>query len=67
MYIIKVLGGHPKNKYRQLKYHTIFYIQLQAPGNTCDFHVCLNMIAFGAQLNCGVSVSAFILLYYQCL
>jgi hypothetical protein len=63
MYVVKVLGGHTKNKHRQLKHHTIFCVQQQAPGNTCGFHVCLNMVAFGAQPNCRVSVSAFILLY----
>jgi hypothetical protein len=62
MYVVKVLGGHPKDKRRQLKYYTTFYIQQQAPSNTCGFHICLNMIAFGAQLNCGISISAFILL-----
>jgi hypothetical protein len=61
MYIVKVLGGHPKDKPRQLKHHTTFYVQQHALSNTCGFHVCLNMVAFGAQLNCGVS--AFILLY----
>jgi hypothetical protein len=64
IYVVKVLGGHPKDKRPQLKYHTAFCVQQQALGNTCDFHVCLNMVAFGAQLNCGVSVCAFILLYY---
>jgi hypothetical protein len=44
--------------------HTTFRIQ-QLSGNICGFYVCLNMVAFGAQLNCGVSVSAFILLYCQ--
>jgi hypothetical protein len=32
-------------------------------GNTCDFYVCLNMVAFGVQLNCGVSVIEFIVFY----
>jgi hypothetical protein len=64
MYVVEVLGGHPKDKHRQLKHHITFYIQQQALGNACDFHVCLNMVAFGAQLNCVVSVSACILLYY---
>jgi hypothetical protein len=63
MYVIKVLGGHPKDKRRQLKHHTTLCVQQQALCNTCGLHVCLNMVAFGAQLNCGVSVSAFILLY----
>jgi hypothetical protein len=63
MYVIKMLGGHPKDKRQQLKQHTTFCIQQQALSNTCDFHVCLKMIAFGAQLNYGVSVSVFILLY----
>jgi hypothetical protein len=67
MYLVKVLGGHTKDKRRRLKHHTRFCIQQQAPGNTCGFHVCLNMVAFGAQANYDVSVSAFILLYYQCL
>jgi hypothetical protein len=67
IYVVKVLGGHPKDKHQQLKYHTIFCVQQTAPGYTCGFHVCLNMVAFGAQLNYGVSVSAFILLYYRCL
>jgi hypothetical protein len=67
MYMVKMLGGHPKDKRRQLKYHTIFCVQEQALGNTYGFHVCLNTIAFETQPNCGVSVSAFILLYYQCL
>jgi hypothetical protein len=66
MYVVKVLGGHPKVKHKQLKYHTTFYVQ-QALGNTCGFHVCLNMVAFGAQPNYGVSVSAFIFLYCRCL
>jgi hypothetical protein len=26
MYVVKVLGGHPKDKRRQLKYYTIFYV-----------------------------------------
>jgi hypothetical protein len=58
MYVVKVLGGHPKDKHRQLKHHTTFCVQQQALGNTCGFHVFLNMVAFGAQL---------ILLYYWCL
>jgi hypothetical protein len=67
MYMIKVLEGHPKDKCRQLKYHTTFCVQQQAPDNTCGFHVCLNMVAFGVQPNCGVSISVFILLYCRCL
>jgi hypothetical protein len=67
MYVVNVLGGNPKDKRRQLKHHTTFCVQQQAPGNTCVFHVCLNMVAFGAHPNCGVSVSVFILLYCQCL
>jgi hypothetical protein len=63
MYVVKVLGGHPKDKCHHLKHHTTFYVQQQDSSNTCGFHVCLNMVAFGAQPNCGVSVSAFILLY----
>jgi hypothetical protein len=66
MYVAKVLG-HPKDKHRQFKYHTTFCIQQQAPDNTCDFYACLNMVAFEAQPNCGVSVSAFILFYCRCL
>jgi hypothetical protein len=57
MNMVKVLGGHPKDKHRWLKHHTSFCVQEQAPGNTCGFDVYLNMAAFGAQLNCGVSVS----------
>jgi hypothetical protein len=64
MYVVKMLEGHIKDKHRQLKYHTIFCVQQQAPGNTYGFHVYLNMVAFGTQLNYGVSVSTFILLYY---
>jgi LDH2 family malate/lactate/ureidoglycolate dehydrogenase len=67
MYMVKVLGGHLKGKRQQLKHHTTLCVQQQAPGNTCGFHVSLNMVAFGAQPNCGVSVSAFILLYCRCL
>jgi hypothetical protein len=67
MYVVKVLGGHPKDKCRQLKHHTIFCVQQQASGNTCGFHVCLNLVAFVAQPNSGVTVSAFILLYCRCL
>jgi hypothetical protein len=62
-YVVKVLGGHPQHGCRKLKHDTIFCVQQQPLGNPCDFYVCLNMGVFGAQLNCGVSVSAFILLY----
>jgi hypothetical protein len=58
-----MLGGHPKGKYQKLKYHTIFYIQQQPPSNRYVFYVYLNMVAFRAQPNYDVSVSAFILLY----
>jgi hypothetical protein len=64
---VKVLGGHPKDKRRQLKPHTTFCVQQEALGNTCDFLVSINMVAFGAQPNYVVSVSAFILLYCCCL
>jgi hypothetical protein len=67
MYVVKVLGGHRKGKCWALKHHATFYVKQQPPGNICGFFVCLNMVAFGAQPNCTVSVSAFILLYYQCL
>jgi hypothetical protein len=63
MYVVKVLEKHSKGKHQQLKYDTTFYVQQQTLGNTCGFYVCLNMIAF-AQPNCGVNVTAFILLYY---
>jgi hypothetical protein len=61
MYVVKVLG-HPKDKHRQFKYHTTFCIQQQTPDNTCDFYVCLNMVAFEAQLNCGVSKCFYFIL-----
>jgi hypothetical protein len=48
MYMVKMLGGHPKDKRRQLKHHTTFYVQQHAQGNTCGFYVYLNMVAFGA-------------------
>jgi hypothetical protein len=67
MYVVKVLGGHSKDKRRQVKHHTIFCIQQQDLGNTCGLHVYLNMVAFRVQLNCCVSVNAFILLYCRCL
>jgi Ulp1 family protease len=63
MYMVKVIGEHLKDKHRQLKHDTRFCVQQQAPGDTCGFYVCLNMVVFGAQPNCGVSVNAFILLY----
>jgi hypothetical protein len=66
-YVVKVLGGHPQDKRRKLKHHTTFYVKQQPLGNTCDFYVFLNMVAFRAHPNYGVSVSAFILLYYRCL
>jgi hypothetical protein len=67
MYMVKVLRGHPKYKRRQLKHHSTLCVQQQASANTCDFHICLNVVTFGAQPNCRVSVSSFILLYCQCL
>jgi hypothetical protein len=67
MYVVKVLVGHPKDKCQQLKHHTMFCVQQQAPSNTSGFYVSLNMVAFGAQPNYGVSVSAFILFYCRCL
>jgi hypothetical protein len=54
---------NPQGRRQKLKYHTTFCIKQQPLGNTCSFYVCLNMVAFGVQPNCGVSVSAFILLY----
>jgi hypothetical protein len=65
MYVVTVLRGHPKDGRRKLKHHTSFCIQQQPPGNTCGFYIYMNMVTFGAQLNCIVSVSAFILLYCQ--
>jgi hypothetical protein len=67
LYVVKVLGGHLNDNRRQIKHHTTFYVQQQATSNTCGFHVCINMVAFGAQPYCVVSVSAFILLYCRCL
>jgi hypothetical protein len=67
MYVVKVLRGLLKGKGQKLKYHTTFCVQQQSLGNTCNFYVCLNMVAFWAQPNYGVSVSAFILLYCRCL
>jgi hypothetical protein len=65
IYVVKVLRGHLKDKCRHFKHHTIFYVQQQALGNTCGFHICLNMVVFEAQSN--YEVSAFILLYCWCL
>ncbi len=65
LYVVKMLGGHPKDKHWHLKHHTKFCIQQQALGNTWVFYFCFNMVVFGMQPNCGVSVSAFILLYCQ--
>jgi hypothetical protein len=65
MYVVKVLGGHPQDGHRKVKYHTTFCVQQQPLDNTCDFYVCINMVTFGAQLK--YSVSVFILLYYRCL
>jgi hypothetical protein len=67
LYVVKVLVGHPKEKHRQLKHHTTFCVQQQTLGNKCGFDVCINMVAFGEQPNCALSVSAFILLYCRCL
>jgi hypothetical protein len=67
LYVVKVLEGHSKDKCRQLKHHTTFCVQQQALCNTCSFHVCINMVGFGEQPNCGVSVSSFILLCCRCL
>jgi hypothetical protein len=41
MYVVKVLGGHPKDIYRQFKHYITFCVQQHALGNTCGFHVCL--------------------------
>jgi hypothetical protein len=51
-YMVKVLGGHPQGKHRKLKHHTTFCIKQQRLGNTYNFYVCLNMVAFGA-LECS--------------
>jgi hypothetical protein len=64
-YIVKVLGGHLHGKCQKLKHHTIFKVKQQPPDNTCDFFVCISMLAFASQPNCAISVSAFILLYCQ--
>jgi hypothetical protein len=66
-YVIKVLGRYLKENRRWLKHHTTFCVPQQAPGNICDFHVCLSMVVFGVQPNCNVCVSVFILFYYRCL
>jgi hypothetical protein len=63
MYVVKVLGGHPKGKRQTLKHHTIFCVKQHPPSSICNFFVWLNMVVFGVQLNCIVSISAFILLY----
>jgi hypothetical protein len=63
-YVAKVQGGHPQGQHRKLKHHATLCVQQQPLGNTCVFYVFLNMVAFNSQSNCGVSVSAFILLYY---
>jgi hypothetical protein len=47
-YVVNVLGGHPKEKHRELKHHTTICFPQQALGNTSDFHVYLSMIVFGA-------------------
>jgi hypothetical protein len=52
-------------QHRKHKYHTTLCVKQQPSGNTCDFFVCISMIAFGVQPNCSVSVNAFILFYYQ--
>jgi hypothetical protein len=63
MYMVKVLGGHPKDKRGQLKHHTTFCVQQHALGNTCDFHVSLNMVAFRAQPNFFILLSMFMIKY----
>jgi hypothetical protein len=65
IYVVKVLGGHLKDKRRQLKHYTIFCIQQQTPDNTCNFHICLNMVEFRAQPNYDVSVSASAFFYFN--
>jgi hypothetical protein len=65
MYLFKVIGGHQKDGRRKLKHHATFYVQQQPSVNTCNCYVYMNMITFGAQPNCSVSVSALILLYDQ--
>jgi hypothetical protein len=61
-YMVKVLGGHPQGKHQKFKHHTILCVKQHPPSNTYDFFVCISMVAFGAQVNCVVSVSVFILL-----
>jgi hypothetical protein len=34
-------------------------VRQQPSGNACDFFICINMIVFGAQLNCKVSVFTY--------
>jgi hypothetical protein len=63
VYFVKAIC-HYKDKEMLIVHHTTFKIKKQSPGNTCGFFVCISMSAFGSQLNCDVSVSAFILLYY---
>jgi hypothetical protein len=46
-YMVKVLGGHPKDGRQKIKYHTTFCVQQQPLGNTCGFYVCINMVTFG--------------------
>jgi hypothetical protein len=64
-YIVTVLGGHPKGKCQKLKHLTTFKVAQQPPDNTCVFFVCIIKVVFGSHLNCAVSVSAFVLLYYR--
>jgi hypothetical protein len=52
-YVVKVVGGHPQGKRRKLKHPTTFGVQQQPLQ-----HMQLLFL-----LKCGVSVSAFILLY----
>jgi hypothetical protein len=63
-FMVKVLGGHPKDKRQELKHHITLKVKQQPLGNTCVFFVCIIMVAFGSQPNCAISVSAFILLYH---
>jgi hypothetical protein len=55
MYVVKLLGGHPKD-----------IILYSASNNKLWAIHAASMVAFGAHANCAVSVSAFILLYYRC-
>jgi hypothetical protein len=59
-YVINVLGGHPQSEHRKLKHHTTFKVKQQLSANTSGFFVCINMLVFGSQPNCAISVSAFI-------